>query len=139
MIFVHLRVACVSVLACFFVLCFVFCLAVSALTKLNVYAFVEIEQEQKQAPTDEKEAGQHKEGLVDLAGLVLDVVLMGSPLAFEEARWTRVRSVVAGRLVNVYSGSDWLLRFVYRTATAQRCVVGIMPAPMASVENIDGE
>eukprot|EP00754_Rhynchopus_humris_P003595 Rhum_TRINITY_DN11890_c0_g1::Rhum_TRINITY_DN11890_c0_g1_i1::g.47660::m.47660 len=46
-------------------------------------------------------------------GLVESVVLAGSTVPVEEKRWRKARRVVAGRLVNVYSEHDWLLRLLH--------------------------
>ena len=46
-------------------------------------------------------------------GLVESVVLAGSTVPVEEKRWRKARRVVAGRMVNVYSEHDWLLRLLH--------------------------
>jgi hypothetical protein len=63
----------------------------------------------------------------DPAGAVLDVVLLGTPVNADVKRWSRVRHVVAGRLVNGYSSRDWLLRFFYRSVELELSVAGLMP------------
>ena len=37
---------------------------------------------------------------------VQDVVLLAAPVTLSAARWERMRSVVAGRLINAYDPSD---------------------------------
>ena len=58
-------------------------------------------------------------------GLVDNVVLMGAPVPSDEEAWRAMRSVVSGRLINVYSSQDYILAFLYRTSSAQYGVAGI--------------
>ena len=44
------------------------------------------------------------------AGVVESAVLLGAAVPDDVAAWTAARGVVAGRLVNAYSGEDWLVR-----------------------------
>lgn len=46
--------------------------------------------------------------------IVRDAVIIGAPLDCNTRRWTRRRSVVQGRLINVYSSKDWVLALLYR-------------------------
>jgi Protein of unknown function (DUF726) len=48
-------------------------------------------------------------------GIVENAVLLGAPLGTATKRWKKVRSVVAGRLVNGYSTRDFVLSLVYRS------------------------
>ncbi|KAI5755000.1 hypothetical protein M8J77_013236 [Diaphorina citri] len=48
-------------------------------------------------------------------GIIQDVVLIGAPCSGNLQDWSKFTKVVAGRIVNGYSRSDWLLRFLYRT------------------------
>jgi hypothetical protein len=49
-----------------------------------------------------------------------------------------MRSVVAGRLVNVHSEKDLILAFLYRTSAIQLGVAGIEPIKsVEGVENVD--
>lgn len=71
-------------------------------------------------------------------GLVESVVLMGAPAPSDSATWRRVRSVVAGRLVNIYSEDDFTLGFMYRASSAQFGVAGLQAIEgIAGGENID--
>ncbi len=70
-------------------------------------------------------------------GAVLDVFLLGAPVAADAKRWTAARSVVCGRMVNAYSTRDWILRFLYRAAHAQYAVAGLGAVDVNSVENYD--
>ena len=58
-------------------------------------------------------------------GLVDNVVLMGAPVPSDEDQWRVMRSVVSGRLVNIYSEQDYILAFLYRTTSAQLSVAGL--------------
>ena len=71
-------------------------------------------------------------------GLVESVVLLGAPLPSDAADWRVMRSVVAGRLVNVYSENDYILGFLYRTSSIQLGVAGLQAVSgVAGVQNVD--
>ncbi|KAF2277551.1 DUF726-domain-containing protein, partial [Westerdykella ornata] len=58
-------------------------------------------------------------------GLVESVVLMGAPVPSDSFAWRQIRSVVAGRVVNVYSTEDYILGFLYRSTKLQMGVAGL--------------
>ncbi|KAJ5149828.1 hypothetical protein N7448_001406 [Penicillium atrosanguineum] len=66
-------------------------------------------------------------------GLVESVIVMGSPTPSDAEYWRRIRSVVSGRVVNVYSENDSVLGFLYRTSSLQLGIAGLQP-----VENVPG-
>lgn len=71
-------------------------------------------------------------------GLVESVILMGSPTPSNTEHWRRMRSVVSGRLVNVYSENDSVLALLYRTSSLQFGVAGLQPVEgLPGVENLD--
>jgi len=71
-------------------------------------------------------------------GLVESAVLLGAPISAHSAEWRQMRSVVAGRLVNVYSEHDYILAFLYRASALQFGVAGLQKADFVrGVENID--
>ncbi|KAJ5190906.1 uncharacterized protein N7498_009891 [Penicillium cinerascens] len=71
-------------------------------------------------------------------GLVESVILMGSPTPSDTESWRRIRSVVSGRVVNVYSENDSVLGFLYRTSSLQLGVAGLQPIENApGVENLN--
>ncbi|KAJ5089735.1 hypothetical protein N7532_008419 [Penicillium argentinense] len=71
-------------------------------------------------------------------GLIESVILMGSPTPSNEEHWSRVRSVVSGRVVNVFSENDNVLAFLYRTSSFQLGVSGLQPVKgVPGVENLD--
>ncbi|XP_072174607.1 transmembrane and coiled-coil domain-containing protein 4-like [Diadema setosum] len=52
-------------------------------------------------------------------GIVQDVYLLGAPVTSVPQRWQPFAKVVAGKIVNGFCRGDWLLQFVYRTASMQ--------------------
>ena len=71
-------------------------------------------------------------------GLIESVVLIGAPTPSTTADWRVLRSVVASRLVNVYSANDYILGFLYRTSSIQYGVAGLQKVDgIPSVENVD--
>ncbi|KAI5928292.1 hypothetical protein F4810DRAFT_706185 [Camillea tinctor] len=71
-------------------------------------------------------------------GIVENVVMMGAPCPSDIHAWVAMKSVVAGRLVNVWSKTDYLLGFLYRSCAWHYGVAGLQPitgVPM--VENMD--
>ncbi|KAM0195498.1 hypothetical protein ACHAPA_003038 [Fusarium lateritium] len=71
-------------------------------------------------------------------GLIDSVVLMGTPAPSESRVWLTLKSVVTGRLINVYSESDYLLGFLYRTSNIHFGVAGLQQIQGADgVENHD--
>lgn len=71
-------------------------------------------------------------------GLIESVILMGAPAPATTSDWREMRSVVAGRLVNVYSSNDYVLGFLYRTSSVQYGVAGLQRIDgLPGVENVD--
>jgi hypothetical protein len=71
-------------------------------------------------------------------GLVESAVMMGVPAPSQSRIWSMMRSVVAGRMVNVFSENDYLLGFLYRTGSIQYGVAGLQAIDGGfGVENID--
>ncbi|KAK7706742.1 hypothetical protein SLS57_009552 [Botryosphaeria dothidea] len=71
-------------------------------------------------------------------GLVESVVLLGAPTPSTAGDWRRMRSVVSGRVVNVYSTNDYILAFLYRTSSIQYGVAGLQKVEdVKGVENVD--
>lgn len=70
-------------------------------------------------------------------GLVENVVMMGSPVPASVETWRTIRTVVSGRVVNVYSGQDYILAFLYRTSSIQLGVAGLQKIDVEGVENVD--
>ena len=71
-------------------------------------------------------------------GLIESVVLMGAPTPSDAASWRRIRAVVSGRVVNTFSGDDFMLGFLYRASSAQMGIAGVQDIEgVAGVENFD--
>ncbi|THZ61980.1 DUF726-domain-containing protein [Aureobasidium pullulans] len=71
-------------------------------------------------------------------GLVENVVLLGAPTPSTAADWRLIRAVTTGRVVNVYSTSDYILGFLYRSSSIQYGVAGLEPVSFVSgVQNVD--
>ncbi|KAI1979655.1 hypothetical protein LOZ53_000271 [Ophidiomyces ophidiicola] len=71
-------------------------------------------------------------------GLIESAILLGSPVSSNLAQWRLIRTVVSGRLVNVYSRKDHMLRLCYRAQSLHMNVVGIQPITgIPGVENFD--
>ena len=71
-------------------------------------------------------------------GLVESVALMGTPAPSNEKIWRALRSVVSGRLVNIYSENDYILAFLYRTSSIQLGIAGIQEVEdVKDVENVN--
>lgn len=71
-------------------------------------------------------------------GLVENVVLLGAPCPSDAADWRKIRSVVSGRVVNVFSTQDYILGFLYRTSSVQLGIAGLQPVlGVRGVQNVD--
>ncbi|KAJ4369128.1 hypothetical protein N0V83_006212 [Neocucurbitaria cava] len=71
-------------------------------------------------------------------GLVENVVLLGAPCPSDATDWRRMRAVVSGRVVNVFSKQDYILGFLYRTSSVQLGVAGLQPVVgVHGVQNVD--
>lgn len=71
-------------------------------------------------------------------GLVESAVMMGTPAPSDSAQWKMLRSMVAGRVVNVYSTGDCVLGFLYRSAKLEFGVAGLQVVTgVHGIENAD--
>jgi len=71
-------------------------------------------------------------------GLVENAVFLGGPCPSDAPDWRRVRSIVSGRVVNVFSKQDYILAFLYRTSSVQFGVAGLQPIlGIHGVQNVD--
>ncbi|KAI1465417.1 DUF726-domain-containing protein [Daldinia caldariorum] len=72
-------------------------------------------------------------------GLVDTVVLIGAPVPSNTEHWKMMRTVVSGKLFNVYSENDYILGFLYRATSMQLGIAGLQPiaGDIEGVENLD--
>ncbi|KFY93931.1 hypothetical protein V500_03472 [Pseudogymnoascus sp. VKM F-4518 (FW-2643)] len=71
-------------------------------------------------------------------GLVESAVLLGAPCPSDGPFWRAMKSVVSGRLVNVYSENDYILGFLYRTSSIQLGVAGLQQiGDVSGIENVN--
>ncbi|KLU91876.1 transmembrane and coiled-coil domain-containing protein 4 [Magnaporthiopsis poae ATCC 64411] len=71
-------------------------------------------------------------------GLVENAVLMGTPAPADPDVWTALRSVVTGRLINVYSETDYMLAFLHRDSCTQFGIAGLQRInKLSGIENVN--
>ncbi|KAK8043631.1 YSIRK family gram-positive signal peptide [Apiospora rasikravindrae] len=72
-------------------------------------------------------------------GLVDSVVLVAAPVPSNPGHWQMMRTVVSGKLFNVYSENDYILAFLYRATSAQLGIAGLQAISdeVEGVENLD--
>ena len=71
-------------------------------------------------------------------GFVESAVFIGSPIPSDITTWRSMRTVVSGRLVNVYSKNDYLLAFLHRVSSLEYQVAGLRPIEgLPGIENVD--
>uniref|UniRef100_A0AC35U7Z7 DUF726 domain-containing protein n=1 Tax=Rhabditophanes sp. KR3021 TaxID=114890 RepID=A0AC35U7Z7_9BILA len=60
-------------------------------------------------------------------GIIENVILLGAPVTASQTQWEEASKVVSGRIINGYCKNDWMLKFLYRTMSAQMSIAGIAP------------
>ncbi|KAL1972618.1 hypothetical protein VTN31DRAFT_7032 [Thermomyces dupontii] len=71
-------------------------------------------------------------------GLIESAIFMGSPVPSDEEDWRIMRTVVSGRLVNIYSENDAVLALLYRATSMQAGIAGLERVEhVPGVENVD--
>lgn len=71
-------------------------------------------------------------------GLIDTVVIIGAPAPAASAHWRTLRSVVSGKIFNVFSENDMILSFVYRMHTLSLGVAGLQAIKdVSTIENLD--
>lgn len=71
-------------------------------------------------------------------GLIDSVVFIGAPVPSNRQHWQMIRTVVSGKLFNVYSENDYLLAFLYRATSVQLGVAGLQAIrDIEGVENLN--
>ena len=71
-------------------------------------------------------------------GMIESVVMMGTPAPADSRVWCALRTVIAGRIINVFSKTDYILGFLYRTSSTRFGIAGLEEIQGANgVENLD--
>ncbi|KAH6848402.1 hypothetical protein B0I37DRAFT_432674 [Chaetomium sp. MPI-CAGE-AT-0009] len=71
-------------------------------------------------------------------GLVENAIMIGTPAPSDPMAWCAMKSVVSGRLVNVYSENDYILGFLYRTSSIEFGLAGLQRVTgVDGIENVD--
>lgn len=71
-------------------------------------------------------------------GLIDTVVIIGTPAPAAPAHWRTLRSVVSGRIFNVFSENDMILSLVYRMHSMSLGVAGLQAIKdVTGIENLD--
>ena len=68
--------------------------------------------------------------------LIHDVFLFGAPVPADGRTWSAVRRLVAGRLINGYAASDYVLAVLARSTDASWNVAGLQIVDVQGVENV---
>ncbi|ETW86067.1 hypothetical protein HETIRDRAFT_310892, partial [Heterobasidion irregulare TC 32-1] len=68
--------------------------------------------------------------------LIHDVFLFGAPVPADGRTWSAVRRLVAGRLINGYAASDYVLAVLARATDASWNVAGLQVVDVQGVENV---
>jgi hypothetical protein len=69
---------------------------------------------QQQMETDTTIDDAERQRRLRAATIVRDAVIIGAPCGTSSQKWAKRRSVVSGRLINVFSPQDWVLSLLYR-------------------------
>lgn len=72
-------------------------------------------------------------------GIIQNVYMFGSPIVVKQDEYLKVRTVVAGRVVNGFHRNDWILGYLFRlTNGGIRRVAGLAPVDgVPGLENVD--
>lgn len=73
-----------------------------------------------------QELAQHD----DTLGIISEVVMLGAPVTASEEQWKSITRIVSGTILNGYSTSDWLLKYLYRTSNAAIKIAGLQEIPL---------
>ena len=63
---------------------------------------------------------------------------LGAPVPADAQKWSEIREVVSGRVVNAYASQDWVLAFLYRGSSMhyRNNIAGLNPIRLKGVESI---
>jgi len=70
-------------------------------------------------------------------GIIENVILLGGACSSDPVTWGALRQLIAGRLVNGYCKSDWVLALVHRSFGLTASAAGLGEIESTVVENID--
>lgn len=75
----------------------------------------------------------------DTLGIISDVIMLGAPVTASEDQWRIISRIVSGNMINGYSSSDWLLKYLYRTSSAALKIAGLQAVSLNDrrLKNID--
>merc|ERR1711971_409214 len=80
---------------------------------------------------------QVQESKNDDNGIIMNVILLGAPVSTDKKRWSNIRRIVAGRVINCYSSRDWMLNFLFRSTQTTLSVAGLKPVDVKGIENFN--
>ena len=70
-------------------------------------------------------------------GILENVFLLGGACSSDSVTWSAIRPLVAGRVVNAYCKTDWILGLVHRAAGLTARPAGLEMIKCPAIENID--
>lgn len=71
-----------------------------------------------------------------LYGRVQDVILMGGAVSSAPELWADLHTIVSGRVINLYSAQDWVLRYAYQ-CVQNDVPIGLQAISSPGIENFD--
>jgi len=69
--------------------------------------------------------------------IVDSVYLFGSPVESDPLSWAKIRAMTAGRVINGYCQTDWVLSFLFRASAICNHIAGLQKVDVEGIENID--
>lgn len=69
--------------------------------------------------------------------IVDSVYLFGAPVESNPIHWAKIRAMTAGRVINGYCQTDWVLSFLFRASTICNHIAGLQKIDVEGIENID--
>ncbi|ORX44367.1 DUF726-domain-containing protein [Piromyces finnis] len=69
--------------------------------------------------------------------IVDSVYLFGCPVESNPLNWAKVRAMTAGRVINGYCQTDWVLSFLFRASAICNHIAGLQKVDVEGIENID--
>ncbi|KAG4099859.1 DUF726-domain-containing protein [Neocallimastix lanati (nom. inval.)] len=69
--------------------------------------------------------------------IVDSIYLFGAPVESNSIEWSKLRAMTAGRVINGYCQTDWVLSFLFRASNICNHIAGLQKVNVEGVENID--